>query len=106
MAMKLEYISTFYEDILSIDSYLEEYPQKAKRIFEKIDEKLNKLVDHPELYPVYDDFPAFRRIVIEDFLVFYAIKEDDDIIEIHRVINGKIDVPSRLSSDHDAFAKE
>ena len=106
MDMRLEYISTFYEDIFSIDLYLEEYPQKAKRIFEKIDEKLNNLVNHPELYPVYDDFPVFRRIVVEDFLVFYVVKEDDEIIEIHRVINGKMDVPNRLSSDYDDFTNE
>jgi len=35
--MKLEYISTFYSDIASVSDYLEDYPQKAKRLFEKMD---------------------------------------------------------------------
>jgi len=99
--MRLEYISTFYTDILRIDSYLEEFPQKAKRVFENIDKKLNKLIDHPELYPVYDDFPVFRKIVVEDYLVFYTINKDGEVIEIHRVINGKMDVPIQLSNDRD-----
>ena len=97
--MRLEYISTFYSDIIGVASFLEEYPQKAKRIFEEMDKKLSNLVDNPELYPIYEDFPIFRRIVIEDYLAFYTIKEQTGIIEIHRLINGKMDVPSKLSGE-------
>ena len=97
MVMRLEYISTFYTDIANVESYLEEYPQKAKRIFEEVDKKLSNLIDNPELYPVYDDFPLFRRIVVEDYLVFYTINERANIIEVHRLINGKMDVPKQLS---------
>ena len=95
--MKLEYISTFYADIANVESYLEEYPQKAKRIFREMDNKLSNLIDNPELYPIYEDFPVFRRIVVEDYLVFYAINERANIIEVHRLINGKMDVPKQLS---------
>jgi len=95
--MRLEYISTFYADIASVESYLEEHPQKAKRIFEEMDKKLSNLIDNPELYPVYEDFPEFRRIVVEDYLVFYTINERACIIEVHRLIHGKMDIPKKLS---------
>ena len=94
--MRLEYISTFYSDIASVSDYLEDYPQKAKRLFEKLDIKLNNLVDNPELYPIYEDFPEFRRIVIEDYLVFYSVDEQAELIEIHRLIAGKMDIPIQL----------
>jgi len=94
--MKLEYISTFYSDIASVSDYLEDYPQKAKRLFGKLDIKLNNLVDNPELYPIYKDYPEFRRIVIEDYLVFYSIDKQAEIIEVHRLIAGKMDIPIQL----------
>jgi len=95
--MRLEYISTFYADIANVESYLKEYPQKAKRIFEETDKKLSNLINNPKLYPVYEDFPVFRRIVVEDYLVFYIINERANIIEVHRLIYGKMDVPKQLS---------
>ena len=95
--MKLEYISTFCTDISNVASYLEDYPQKAKRIFEEIDNKLNKLIDNPEMYPIYQDFPMFRRIVIEDYLLFYLVNKRTDIIEVHRIIYGRMDVLKQLS---------
>ena len=97
MVMKLEYISTFYADIANVESYLEEYPQKAKRVFEDMDKKLSNLIDNPELYPIYEDFPEFRRIVVEDYLVFYTVNEHTENIEVHRLIYGKMDVPKQLT---------
>ena len=95
--MRLEYISTFYTDIAAVASSLEEYPQKAKRIFEKMDRKISNLTDNPKMYPVYEDFPDFRRIVVEDYLIFYAVNEQASIIEVHRLLYGKMDVPSHLN---------
>ena len=37
MMFKIEYISTFHADVLAVEVYLIEYPQKAKRIFNKLD---------------------------------------------------------------------
>lgn len=106
MKYNLEYISTFHSDIIDIASNLEEYPQKAKRIFEMMDKKLLNLIDSPELYPVYSDFPAFRRIVIDDYLLFYIINEKAKIIEVHRLIYGRMDVIAQLSLDTCTAAPE
>ena len=101
MMFKIEYIATFYRDVNDAVSYLDEYPKKAKRIFEKLDRKLISLAENPEMYPIYNDFPDFRRMVIEDYLVFYTINEKDSIIEIHRLINGRMNVISQLTGDDD-----
>ena len=95
--MKLEYISTFQTDLTNVASYLEDYPQKAKRIFEEMDNKLSNLIDNPEMYPIYQDFPVFRRIVIEDYLLFYLVNKRTDIIEVHRIIYGRMDVLKQLN---------
>jgi len=99
MAYKIEYISSFHRDVLEVVAYLEDYQQKAKRIFEKLDNRLIKLVENPEMYPVYMDFPEFRKIVIEDYLVFYMTKEQDEIIEVHRILSGHMDLITLLNDE-------
>ena len=91
MTFRIEYISTFHQDVIDAVSSMEEYPQKARRIFEKLDRKLLNLVEFPEMYPIYTDFPVFRSFVVEDYLVFYTINKQDGIIEIHRLICGRMD---------------
>ena len=71
MKYRIEYISTFYMDILAITEFLTDYPEKASRIFAKIDRALKPLGKMPEMYPVYPDVPSYRFIVVEDYLVFY-----------------------------------
>jgi plasmid stabilization system protein ParE len=96
MGYKIEYISTFHIDVLSVVKFLTEYPMKAARIFAKIDQILSHLGDMPEMYPVYQDVPAFRFITVEDYLVFYKIEKQNRIIEIHRLIYGRMDIPKHM----------
>jgi len=93
---KIEYISTFYADVQSVVSFLVEHPKKASRIFAKIDQTLPNLREMPEMYPVYPDVPSFRFIVIEDYLVFYKVKKQAGIVEIHRLLYGRMDIPEHL----------
>ncbi len=96
MKYKIDYISTFYADVVQVDNYLAEHPRKAARLFSRLDKILGSLVNMPEMYPLYEDFPAFRKITIEDYLVFYTIEKHNSVIEVHRLINARMDVPKRL----------
>jgi len=88
---KIKFSELFDFDLIEMDLNLAEYPKKAMRIIQKIDNAVSKLTETPEMYQVYEDFPIFRRIVVEDYLVFYLIKEDERIVEIHRLIYGRKD---------------
>jgi len=96
MRYKLEYISTFHADVLNVINILSDYPKKAERIFSKLDKILGKLAYMPEMYPVYEGLPIFRKITVEDYLVFYTIKKPDRLIEVHRLIFERMDVSRRL----------
>jgi len=97
---RIRYISTFYTDVADVAAYLDEYPLKAKRIFAKIDAILTNLPKMPEMYPVYDDFPIFRKIVIEDYLVFYTVDMQSKTIEIHRLLYGGMDMQKVLAENN------
>ena len=93
---RIEYISTFQTDVLVVAWYLKEYPKKAARIFAKVDKAISILSEMPEIHPVYDDMPTFRFIVVEDYLVFYKTKKQDRIVEIHRLLHGRMDISAHL----------
>jgi plasmid stabilization system protein ParE len=97
MKYRIEYISTFHADILSVVEFLAEYPMKAARIFAKIDRAIGNLIEMPEMYPIYQDVPAFRFITVEDYLVFYKVEKQSKIIEIHRLVYGRMDIPKHMS---------
>ncbi|MCL2055712.1 MAG: type II toxin-antitoxin system RelE/ParE family toxin [Oscillospiraceae bacterium] len=96
MSFKIEYISTFYCDVLSVTDFLAEYPNKAARIFAKADKSIGNLKNMPEMYPVYVDFPSFRYIVVEDYLIFYKFIKQSGIVEIHRLLYGRMDIPEHM----------
>ena len=98
MKYSIEYISTFHTDMLQTMINLEEYPQKAQRIFAKLDKALANLANMPEMYPIYEDFPIFRKITIEDYSAFYMINKHDRVIEIHRLLYSRMDIKRHLTS--------
>jgi len=102
MRYKIEYISTFHADILSVTEFLAEYPSKAVRIFAKIDKIILSLADMPEMHPIYPDVPSYRFIVAEDYLVFYKVKKQDGVVEIRRLIYGRMDISAKIQGDRDS----
>ena len=96
MKYRLEYISTFHTDVLNLISDLEDYPLKAKRIIEKLDKKLLKLAGMPGMYQIYEDFPIFRKMSVDEYMVFYIINERDKTVELHRLIYGRMNIRKQL----------
>ena len=96
MRYKIEYISTFYTDIASVMEVLEEYPSKASRIFSRLDKSIGNLGTMPEMYPIYQYVPSYRFITIEDYLVFYKFKKQENLVELRRLLPGKMDISEFL----------
>ena len=96
MSCKIEYISTFLSDVQTVADLLVEFPNKAARIFAKADKSISNLKEMPEMYPVYMDVPSFRFIVVEDYLVFYKFIKDRGIVEVHRLLYGRMDIPEHM----------
>ncbi|MCL2048662.1 MAG: type II toxin-antitoxin system RelE/ParE family toxin [Defluviitaleaceae bacterium] len=94
---RLEYISTFHADIVAVSQFLDEYPTKAARLFAKIDRLVKALAEMPELYPIYADMPSYRFITVEDYLVFYNVNKQERVVELRRLLYGRMDIPSVLN---------
>ena len=46
-----------------------------------------------EIYPLD---PAYRRMVVDQYLVFYQVNDPARIVEIHRILRGSWNLPQYL----------
>ena len=86
MKYRIIYLPIADSDLVAIGDALTEYPGKAKRLFREIERKIKLLEDLPYLWPEYPYKPEYRRMVLEDHLIFYTVDENEKCIKIYRVL--------------------
>ena len=97
MMYKIKYLETIRRDREAIKAYLGQYSTTAtKRLFDKVKVKMELVKANPYMYESYKRRPKFRRIVVEDYLVFYKVIEESKTIEVHHIFHGMIDVEQYL----------
>ena len=66
-------------------------------------EKLELLRENPFIYPQYTkdllQAEVYRFIIIDNYILFYHINEDEHLVNIARILYGKRDIHSILT-DH------
>jgi len=96
MKYDVVYLPIANRDILRIDDALIDYPNKAKRIFQEMETKVADLEEMPYMWPVYQAKPEYRRMIIEDHLVFYKVDEVEYKVRIFRILYDKMNIPEYL----------
>jgi len=98
MKYRLRYMEDTVTDREDIKAYLSQYyPGTAKRFFTLLKKKIARLKTFPESCPIYEDDPYYRKLVAGEYLVFYALNDDEKLIEIHRILHGSMDIRERLN---------
>lgn len=99
---KLHYLPLAMADLLDISSYISDHlhaPQAASELIDRLDKALSRLEQFPYSGHPYVNSKLrenYRMLVVEDYLVFYVVYEDDSRVEIRRVIHGKRDYKKLL----------
>ena len=100
MTYKIEYLPSALRDLTEIADYIGgklNNPEAADRLSETIVSTIEKLTDMPYRYPVYYPVATFsvkplkmeyRKMVIKNYLVFYWVNEEKNLVTIARVIYG------------------
>ena len=88
---KIIYLQTAQKDLDDIFSYIsKDNPAAAGSLLENFDQTISQLTVNPELGRVPNDHRlkvmGYRMLVIQRYLVFYAIKKRT--VQIRRVIHG------------------
>jgi len=96
MKYKAVFLPIANQDIISINDALTDYPYKAKRVFQEMDDKIADLEAMPYMWPVYQANPKYRRAILEDHLLFYIVDESEHKVRIYRILYDKMNVPEHL----------
>ena len=88
MAYKIEWQHTAVADLQEIRTYLEALSvDAANRILTKIVDNTNDLAIFPARFPKLDGLFDFRRMVVEDYSIFYRIADQQNIVRIYHVFH-------------------
>ncbi len=97
MAYKIKYLPLAVQDLRDIAEYLSQfYPGTAPRVLRTIRDKIANLKDMPEVYERYEQEPDYRKLLVEQYLVFYQVQDEKQIVEIHRVLRASWNLPQYM----------
>ena len=95
---KLQFLPVARDDLRGIAEYISAElgaPEAAMRLAEKIVSAADSLSDFPYAYPVYVPVRPtafeYRKISVENYLVFYTVDEASKTVTVMRIIYARRD---------------
>ncbi|HEX7713766.1 MAG TPA: type II toxin-antitoxin system RelE/ParE family toxin [Bacillota bacterium] len=90
----VRYLPASQKDVTDIVDYIkQDNPSAAIKLIDEITEVISHLEDFPSIGSMPKDLRLqslnYKILVIDNYLVFYTIKEEDNIVEIRRILHGK-----------------
>lgn len=93
---KIEFSKNAQNDLKDIIHYIKyklQEPNIAKKISLKIKEKIMTLSHSPYLYAIVHDNHLekleLRKLIVDNYIIFYRIKENDNLVQIVRIMYGR-----------------
>ena len=99
MGFRIKFTNQAALDLSKIVEYIRDElysPKAAEHFYHNVDKKLKKIRENPLMYPLSQDellrAKGYHTVVIGNYLLFYLINEDTNIIYISRIIYSKRDL--------------
>ena len=97
MSCKVVFMKEAERDLDDIEEYLSQfYANTARKFFTKLQDRVLKLESMPYLYPAYDADHFFRRMVVEDYLLFYSVEEERNLVVVHRIFHAARNISQQI----------
>jgi addiction module RelE/StbE family toxin len=98
MIYEVKLLKRAVEDIDTICRYLAQfYPGTAGRFLDNLEQAMDGLAHNPYMYAGYEHNKLYRRMIVQDYLVFYRIFKTGKTVRIYRVLHGKRNIGAFLS---------
>ena len=101
---KIEYLPIAVQDMVEISTYIAKElnnPTAAENLADKMINSIERLAEFPYINAVYNPIRPlkneYRRLTVDNYVVFYTVDEMQKIVTIHRAIYGKRDYNKILS---------
>ena len=92
-AYEVHYLGLSKNDIVEIKGFNHRFSKKYQvEIIAKIRDRCASLMYAPYIYPVYEHNPTYRKMVVDDYLVFYKVSEKLQRVSIYRILHGRRDI--------------
>lgn len=92
----IEYSRDAKQDLIGIKQYIKnnlQEPNIAEKLITKIRTKIDNLTNNPNIYSIVDDDfikkLEIRKFVVDNYIVFYRVKNESKTIQIARVMYGR-----------------
>ena len=97
MAYNVKLLGIAETDIDNICEYLSQfYPSTPGKFLDALDVNFENISHNPYMYPTYKYNKEYRRIVTDDYLVFYKIDEEKNLVKVYRILHGKQNINTIL----------
>lgn len=103
MSFKIIYSARARKDLRNIHTYIEHgllEPETAKRVSDRIMERIRSLDEMPMRFRLYGEEPwrsqGLRVLPVDKYLVFYVPNEDEMTVEIVSIIYSGRDIGKQL----------
>ena len=91
---RIEYLPIAEKDLTEILEYIQiDNPTAALNLLDEIDRAISKLSHFPYMGSIPKDqrliFLNYRMLIVSNYLVFFVVLDEEEVVEIRRVLHGK-----------------
>ena len=99
MAFDVKLLGLAESDIDEICEYLSQfYLSTPGKFLDALEENFNNVSLNPYMYPKYEYNKEYRKFVTGDYLIFYKIDNENNLVNVYRILHGKRNVQTILSN--------
>ena len=96
MSYRVVFMTEAGRDMDDIEEYLSQfYANIVRNFFLQLEKQVRTLETMPHMYPAYQEDPFFRKMNVNDYLLFYSVDEEKQLAIIHRIFHSSRDISSQ-----------
>jgi len=100
MSYRVVFMAEANRDMDEIEEYLSQfYASTVRNFFLRLENQLKTLESMPLMYPAYQEDPFFRKMIVNDYLLFYSVDDKRQLAIIHRIFHSSRDISRQILTD-------
>ena len=100
MSYRVVFMTEAGRDVDDIEKYLSQYyASTVRNFFLQLEKQLETLETMPYMYPAYQEDPFFRKMIVNDYLLFYSVDDKRQLAIIHRIFHSSRDISRHILTD-------
>ena len=97
MGYRIKYIDKSLVDMAAIKEFMSQYYESTwAEVAGNIERHIGFLRDIPHGFPLYPGSDTYRKLVSGDYAVLYKVFEQNQVVEIHAIWHGKMNVHEHI----------